>query len=922
MFARRPFPCAPRRDLDIDYRRRRRRRVVRPGRWRNQVRAAAYRARLVCRRVALSPIAWVDALAKFDFLRVVLLWGAQVVCLMVRFAHARVCSSIEVAKVALANASANDRALVPPVLGSVGGVHGEIRSAVEDFSGKNTALSRSLRLSRRPAALPRVRDPLDRLPLLPVPRRPLPDQARKSRRVLQRHRKAVREATVTNALLAGLCELSHSTGPTKRPFYAQASAEDRREVARLQGRVQEYLVRQDRHNAPQTARIAWARLVRELGQGYDGCRRGDIVPLRVDQLALPDVQRRLRLESTARAGDFVRGWRQLMLRHPDDAPAPSLVSSTGSYGDPSLRGTTLVELGLRLLKSGMAVPGHKLLPCGVRMFAVHKRDSEQRLVFDMRRGNLHFQEPPTCEMASIETLAALDLSSAAVGNGALHAFAGDVPDYFYRLQLPDDMVGLFWVDGLEGPAFDEFREAAVQGGYPADKFGDCEALCLVVPCMGFSWAPLLAQLTLEEVLDATPGFDNSQVVRHKGVPPSLTVGVPERSRFHWAYIDDYGGVCVEPTEDRARAAAWQAGADVRAVLESRELNAHKEQVGTALTVLGAEFELDHRRIVPKHSSFTELVLATHYASKEGSKVSAHQLEMVLGKWAWFLLLRRELFCCLNASYHWVQDMRSGAYCKVLHRCWDDVEDPPVGWSPVQDASFHARVRDVRFKPRVLPLGVRRELRLLCRLAPFVTADLSWAWWGELSMVDAGPEGCAVAVAQVGEDFAKAVGSPYLGAGWKQYPDGVRPPPDISIGALDSGVAWRLAFSRTFHDFEHNNVRELWSGLAAVRRLVRNRRCRRRRVVVATDSLVALGVACKGRSSSPPLLLLARRLAAVTLFGELRTVWPYVPSEWNLADAGSRGVYRVGVHYETAAKAASRGRLHISEIRGPGAVAWS
>ena len=190
------------------------------------------------------------------------------------------------------------------------------------------------------------------------------------------------------------------------------------------------------------------------------------------------------------------------------------------------------------------------------------------------------------------------------------------------------------------------------------------------------------------------------------------------------------------------------------------------------------------------------------------------------------------------------------------------------------------------------------------------------------MVDAGPEGCAVVIAQAGDRFAKKVGSPYLGASSKRYPDGVHPPPDISVAALDPSVAWRVAFARRFHHDEHNNVRELWSGLAALRRLVRNRQCRRRRVVVATDSLVALGVACKGRSSSPPLLLLARRLAAVTLFGELRTVWPYVPSEWNLADAGSRGVYRVGVHNETAAKAVSRGRLHIAEIRGPGAVAWS
>jgi hypothetical protein len=661
--------------------------------------------------------------------------------------------------------------------------------------------------------------------------------------------------------------------------------------------------------------------VREQGTGYDGCRRGDIVPLKVEQLAIPHVQTRLKLESTERAGGFLREWRELMLQRPGDSPTLSMVANTGSYGDPSLRGRTLVKLGLRLLKSGMAVPGCKLLPHGVRMFAVHKRDCEQRLVFDLRRGNLYFRDPPACEMASIETLAALDLSPGTVGEGSLHAFAGDVPDYFYRLQLPADMVGVFWVDGLEGSLFENFREAACRDGYPASKFDGCEALCLAVPCMGFSWAPLLAQLTLEEILDSTPDFAASQVVHHKGVPPALQVGLPGRSRFHWAYIDDYGGVCAERTAERARSAAQQAGAAVRAELEAHGLDAHKEQVGEALTVLGAEFELAGRRIVPKQPSFAELVLATQHAAKEGSLVSAHQLEMLLGKWAWFLLLRRELFCCLNGAYHWVQDIRDGAEREVSHRCWEAIEDPPFGWSPVQDTAFHARVRDVKYKPRLLPLQVRRELRQLCRLAPFVSADLSWAWWGEVSMVDAGPEGCAVVVADVGEDFAREVGTPYLGAGWKRYPDGVRPPPDITIDALAPDVPWRLAFARDFQYDEHNNVRELWSGLAALRRLVRNRQCRRRRVVVASDSFVAMGVAGKGRSSSPPLLFLARRLAAVTLFGELRSVWPYVPSEWNLADAGTRGVRRVGVHYETAAKASSRGRVHIADIRGPAAVAW-
>ena len=783
------------------------------------------------------------------------------------------------------------------------------------------ALADGVPAAAAPAARSRARDPLDRLPFLPVPRAPPASHRGSSRRVRQRHRAAWRESTVVNGVIAGLCELSHGSGSSARPSYSQASVDDRREVERLRVRVREYLGRQDRHSAPQTARAAWARLVRDPGIGYSGLRRGDVVPLCVDKLALPEVRKRLRLASTERAGRFVRGWRELMLLPADEVPSPEVITATRSYGDPSLRGGALVKLGLRLLKSGMAVPGRKILPYGVRMFAVHKRDDEQRLVFDMRRGNLYFRRPPACEMASLETLAALDLSSAAVGDGALHAFAGDVPDYFYRLQLPDEMVGLFWVDGLEGCAFDELRAAALDAGYPSALFDGGEALCLVVPCMGFSWAPLLAQLTLEEILDGTSALAGSQVVHHKAAPPGLAVMEPSRAQLHWAYIDDYGGVCVEPTAEGARRKAQRAGAAVRGALEAKQLGAHKEQCDTALTVLGGEFELDARRIVPKHGSFGELVLATHYAASDGARVSAHELEMLLGKWAWFLLLRRGLFSCLDQAYHWVQDRRGQGHRDEVIKLWHADDDPPYGWRPGFDAGLGRRALRAKFEVATLPLRVRRELRLLCRLAPFVSADLSWSWWGEVSMVDAGPEGVAVVVADVGEAAARGVGSAYLGAGWKRFEDGVRPPPDIDAALLGPQTAWRVAFTCSQVCPEHNNVSEFRAGLAAVRRLVRNRGCRGCRVVIATDSLVALGVASKGRSSSRPLLFQARRLAALTLFAEITPVWPYVPSEWNLADAATRGGRRVGVHHETASKAGDRGRSHIAEIRGPWAVVW-
>ena len=72
------------------------------------------------------------------------------------------------------------------------------------------------------------------------------------------------------------------------------------------------------------------------------------------------------------------------------------------------------------------------------------------------------------------------------------------------------------------------------------------------------------------------------------------------------------------------------------------------------------------------------------------------------------------------------------------------------------------------------------------------------------------------------------------------------------------------------------------------RSVARRSCR---VPVLVDAKTVLCAAAKGRSSSPGLLRILRRLAALVLAGDLLLRLVYVPSEDNPADAPSRGVVR-------------------------------
>ena len=76
------------------------------------------------------------------------------------------------------------------------------------------------------------------------------------------------------------------------------------------------------------------------------------------------------------------------------------------------------------------------------------------------------------------------------------------------------------------------------------------------------------------------------------------------------------------------------------------------------------------------------------------------------------------------------------------------------------------------------------------------------------------------------------------------------------------------------------------------------------MLVVTDSQVVLGVFRKGRTSSPGLLYLARRLAALCMGYQVRLSLRYVPSAKNLADGPSRGMRTPGVAPETLLKTSS------------------
>ena len=156
------------------------------------------------------------------------------------------------------------------------------------------------------------------------------------------------------------------------------------------------------------------------------------------------------------------------------------------------------------------------------------------------------------------------------------------------------------------------------------------------------------------------------------------------------------------------------------------------------------------------------------------------------------------------------------------------------------------------------------------------------------------------------------------------PRAAGPPAELPAAWRTLG-RWNLVLQGTWAKDEHQNVLECRVAVMTLRRLARNRRAWGRRVLIAVDSLVTLGVLARGRSASPALLALARQAGAILLACGIRPIWRWVASEHNYADGPSRGE-PIGLAAETAEKSSHRQlpkrTLRVLQARGGRARAAS
>ena len=114
------------------------------------------------------------------------------------------------------------------------------------------------------------------------------------------------------------------------------------------------------------------------------------------------------------------------------------------------------------------------------------------------------------------------------------------------------------------------------------------------------------------------------------------------------------------------------------------------------------------------------------------------------------------------------------------------------------------------------------------------------------------------------------------------------PESFPRGSIDTGRwLWHAAQAYAFERAEHINVLELRALIQTFEWRLRSSNFSRRRALHLTDSMVALSVCVKGRSSARVLNRLLKRFAALQIAGGIYPVLGWVESEDNPADEPSR-----------------------------------
>ena len=479
------------------------------------------------------------------------------------------------------------------------------------------------------------------------------------------------------------------------------------------------------------------------------------------------------------------------------------------------------------------------------VFAVRKDACSQRLIIDATNANTCFHPPPHTSLPSPELFCQLVVPSS---SGWCIA-KSDISHFYHSILLPSWLRPYFAL-----PAVDPFELGLSVAPSSARIF----PMCTTMP-MGWSHSVFLAQALHEHIISSLPLFTNGSA--------SFLSNTSNRLLDHlrvMVYIDDV--VWMDVCADRARSGLSEYVNRMRAL--GFVLNDSKVTWPSSSPITALGYVIDPRRftVSTSPSDLLALIHDTRALILRGS-TSSSNLSALVGRWIWSLLIVRPALSILHHTFQFIQKY---SLVRQSRRLWS---------------------------------AVLLELQLLSDLAPLFTSSIHVRIFPRLVATDSSSRGAAVVFAQPpASDLLAALStsstpsatsctphdeSSLPASTTTLLPSVTLSPPLPIYSLLSSSLRWRIAFSWPWAFQEHINVLELRSVLFALTWLISFPSALSSSIVLLCDSLVALSVLCKGRSSSFPLLVIMRRIAALLLSSGilLHPVW--IPSLLNPADSPSR-----------------------------------
>jgi hypothetical protein len=395
-------------------------------------------------------------------------------------------------------------------------------------------------------------------------------------------------------------------------------------------------------------------------------------------------------------------------------------------------------------------------------------------------------------------------------------------------------------------------------------------MCLTMP-MGFSHAVYLAQSCHQHVLYSAHALQPCDDILGLASPV-----VTSTRTLHGIVIDDFFLFCLDldlarETMQRVLSAYAAAGFVVKDSKVVWPTSAPIKVIGFDICGRDASIRLPMDSL---HS-----LIGVTKAVLQASTISGNQLAHVVGRWTWVMMLRRSTLSVLQQCYR---------FCREA-----------------QQSQFN-----------VWP-SVRRELAMLLTLLPLMEADLSKPFFHRAMASDASTLAAGVVSAPLSSDMHarmwplcssrmhatlqvqvnREVKDAMQGWDGNGSPPHVYLPPSLTdTSSLDrfqsfysdvQSTRWRTIVSKAWAGDEHINALELRAALLAAHWALSYPSALTSRVYLLLDSTVAFFALWKGRSSSPKLLLVLRKLTALLLAGGLSLLPGWVPSEVMPADAASR-----------------------------------